>query len=80
MGPDLANSRKLCHSLNFISGSMAKAVAKSCGGQVQSIPHVIQGAAGCQAQLVAKKSDTVEAQGRGVKHRFYLILRSSVTQ
>ena len=40
----------------YFGFKMAKAVAKSCGGQVQSIPHVIQGAAGCQAQLVAKKA------------------------
>ena len=37
---------KLCHSLNLISGSRwPKAVAKSCGGHIQSIPHVIQAVA-----------------------------------
>ena len=44
--PVLAKYAKLCHSLNLISGSRwPKAVAKSCGGHIQSIPHVIQAVA-----------------------------------
>ena len=44
--PYLAICPKLCHSLNLISGSRwPKAVAKSCGGHIQSIPHVIQAVA-----------------------------------
>ena len=56
----VAKCAKLCHSLNLISGSRwPKAVAKSCGGHIQSIQHVIQAVASCQIiykynQAVAK--------------------------
>ena len=49
----LAKSAKLCHSLNLISGSRwPKAVAKSCGGHIQSIPHVIQAVANLSSLIV----------------------------
>ena len=40
VGFGVAKCGKLCHSLNLISGSRwPKAVAKSCGGHIQSVPH-----------------------------------------
>ena len=55
-GARLAISAKLCHSLNLISGSRwPKAVAKSCGGHIQSIPHVIQGVADFQVYSLDSK-------------------------
>jgi len=44
------------HSLNLISGSRwPKAVAKSCGGHIQSIHHVIQAVASCQISSCGQK-------------------------
>jgi hypothetical protein len=50
-------SPKLWHSLDLlISGSRwPKAVAKSCGGHIQSIPHVIQAVANLSSYSLDSK-------------------------
>ena len=63
----VAKCRKLCHSLNLISGSRwPKAVAKSCGGHIQSIPHVIQGVADFQVYSLDSKRCVMTLGSSGV--------------
>ena len=69
------------HSLDLISGSRwrwPKAVAKSCGGHIQSIPHVIQAVANLSSYSLGSQRGSI-LYGT-LRHSFYLILRSSVTQ
>ena len=52
----VAMSPKLWHSLDLISGSRwPKAVAKSCGGHIQSIPDVIQAVANLSSYSLHSK-------------------------
>ena len=76
MGFKVAKSGKLCHSLNLISGSRwPKAVAKSCGGHIQSIPHVIQAVANLSSYSLDSKrlsilgKDGFRVSSMGVSNR-----------
>ena len=51
-----------------------QAVAKSCGGHIQSIPHVIQAVANLSSYSLGSQSASI-LYGT-LRHSFYLILRS----
>jgi hypothetical protein len=56
-------------------GMGTKAVAKSCGGHIQSIHHVIQAVANLSSYSLGSQSASI-LYGT-LRHSFYLILRSS---
>ena len=61
----VALSPKLWQSLDLISGSRwPKAVAKSCGGHIQSIPHVIQAVANLSSYIYSLDSKRLSILGK----------------